>query len=71
MTNPYDDIPPEECPMCKGPNWNEETEAYVHSSECFCSDECERDYDDFQRVGDDTYYRALMEEHQFAKQLTV
>jgi hypothetical protein len=45
----YNQEPPEECPVCKRPNWDEEKDEAV-CEECpdFCSEHCARKYSDGQ-----------------------
>ena len=40
-STPYDNFGPEECPVCKKPNWDEQEEKFIHGSQVYCSDNCE------------------------------
>lgn len=45
---PWDDTGAEVCPVCGKDNWDDEKEVFIHSSEVYCSDDCEEK--DFQRM---------------------
>jgi endogenous inhibitor of DNA gyrase (YacG/DUF329 family) len=55
-STPYDDFGPEECPVCKKPNWDEQEEKFIHVSRAYCSDDCEaRDLAEMKAQADAEY----------------